>query len=74
MADCPIDIKNLLEPIDTSQFEIIKVEEECELLRILEEKNTTFSRGCAFYELINDIEEVPQDIYIQVILIHKVGV
>ena len=74
MADCPVDIRDLFEPIDTKQFEIIKVEKEGLLLRILEEKNMTFSRGCAFYELINDIEEVPQDIHIQVILLHKVGV
>ena len=42
------------------RFEILKVEEDCELREFVETKcGRVFKRGCAFFEFTHEIEDIP---------------
>ena len=53
------------------RFEILKVEEDCELREFVETKcGLVFKRGCAFFEFTHEIEDIPETK--EVVLMKKV--
>ena len=53
------------------RFEVLKVEEDCELREFVEIKcGRVFKRGCAFFEFTHEIEDIPETK--EVVLMKKV--
>ena len=59
-----------VDEVDMQDFEVINVENECGLLLLLKGRNIEFSRGCSYYEFVNDREDISKDV--EIILMHKV--
>ena len=56
--------------VDNEHFVIFKVGKDCELKEFVEEKKLPFTRGCAFFEFIHDVESISEDK--EVVLMNKV--
>ena len=52
----PSNVSNYLEKVD-DHYEVLDVTENGSLRSFIEGKNKVFARKCAYYELVDDIEE-----------------
>ena len=56
-----VNYKLKLELITNRKFEMLEVEKNGKLREAIESSNKKFMRGRAFYEFINDIENISED-------------
>ena len=58
--------------MDVEHFVIFEVGKDCELKEFVEkEKKLPFTRGCAFFEFVHDVESISEDK--EVVLMNKVN-